>query len=93
MMGLSHTVGQLLAVNTISSVGGGGLRPALTSLITQKADRREQGVVIGLTQSLMSIALITAPLIGTALIQEHLLVLWACWAGLFAAVGFLLGLN
>jgi len=93
MIGLSRTVGQLLAVNTVSSVGGSGLRPALTSLITQKADRREQGVVIGLTQSLMSIAQITAPLIGTVLIQEHLLVVWACWAGLFAAIGFVLGLN
>jgi MFS family permease len=91
MIGLSRTVPQLLAVNTISAVGGSGLRPALTSLITQKADRREQGVVIGLTQSLMSIAQITAPLIGTLLIQEHLLVVWACWAGLFCAIGLLLG--
>lgn len=93
MIGLSRTVGQLLAVNTVSSVGGSGLRPALTSLITQKAHRREQGVVIGLTQSLMSIAQITAPLIGTVLIQEHLLVVWACWAGLFAAIGLVLGLK
>lgn len=91
LTGISRTVGQLLAINTFSSVGGGGLRPALTSLITQKADRREQGVVIGLTQSLMSIAQITAPLIGTELIQQHLLVVWACWAALVAAIGLALG--
>ena len=91
LIGLSRTVGQLLGVNTFTAIGGGGLRPALTSLITQKADRREQGVVIGLTQSLMSIAQITAPLIGTELIQQHLLVVWGCWAALVSAIGLALG--
>ncbi len=42
-VGLTRTVGQLLWVNGLSSVGGAGLRPALTSLITQKAGKREQG--------------------------------------------------
>jgi MFS family permease len=90
LIGFSRTVWQLLSVNAVSSIGGGGLRPTLTSLITQKADRREQGVVIGLTQSLMSIAQITAPLIGNGLIQRQMLWEWACWAGLVSLVGLIL---
>lgn len=89
-LGLSRNVPQLLAVSTISSVGGGGLRPALTSIITQKADRREQGVIIGLTQSLMSVAQITAPIIGNAMIQRQLLAVWAVWCALSAGLAMLL---
>jgi MFS family permease len=89
-IGLSRNIWQLLGVNAFSSIGGGGLRPALTSLITQKADRREQGVIIGLTQSIMSIATITAPIIGNALIQRNLLLIWAVWCGLSAGIAMLL---
>ncbi len=76
-MGFTKTVPQLLWVNAFSSVGAAGLRPALTSLVTQKAGKREQGMIIGLTQSLMSIAQITAPLISGLLIERHYLTTWA----------------
>jgi MFS family permease len=82
--GFTWTIGQLLTVTALSSIGSAGLRPALTSLITQKAGRREQGVIIGLTQSLMSIGQITAPLIAGLLIDHHYLTVWAVWAGLLA---------
>ncbi len=88
--GLSTKVWQLLSVNTLSAVGASGLRPALTSLITQKADRREQGVIIGLTQSLMSVAQITAPIIGNAMIQRDLLIVWAVWCALSAGLALFL---
>jgi DHA1 family tetracycline resistance protein-like MFS transporter len=83
-IGFTHTIGQLLWVTGLSSVGGAALRPALTSLVTQKAGKREQGVIIGLTQSLMSVAQITAPVISGILIQRHFLTAWAVWAGLLA---------
>lgn len=90
-VGFTRTIGQLLCVTTISSLGGAGLRPALTSLITQKAGRREQGVIIGLTQSLMSIAQITAPIISGLLINANdkfhdgrYLTIWAVWGGALA---------
>lgn len=83
-IGLTHTVGQLLVVSGLSSIFGAGLRPALTSLVTQSAGKREQGVILGLTQSLMSIAQILAPLISGVLIERHLLTAWAVWAGLLA---------
>jgi MFS family permease len=81
------------------------LRPALTSLITQSADRREQGVIIGLTQSLMSVAQITAPLIAGVLIgradmhapgapENHLfLTMWAVWAGVLSGLALLFELR
>ena len=83
-IGFTHHLWDLLTVQTVSSVGGGGLRPALTSLITQRASRREQGVVIGLTQSLMSIAQISAPLLAGKLIDLHLLTEWAVMSGMVA---------
>jgi MFS family permease len=90
--GFTHTIGQLLWVNGFASVFGAGLRPALTSLITQRAGKREQGVILGLTQSLMSIAQITAPVLAGFLINAsdrfhdpRFLVIWAEWAGLLAA--------
>ncbi|MGA8026861.1 MAG: MFS transporter [Bryobacteraceae bacterium] len=83
-VGFTHTIPQLLAVIAFSSVGGAGLRPALTSLITQKAGRREQGVILGLTQSLTSVAQITAPVIAGILIDRHYLTTWAVWAGVLA---------
>lgn len=88
-IGLTRTVGQLLWVNGFSSVAGAGLRPALTSSITRQAGRREQGVIIGLTQSLMSIAQIIAPLISGMLIDRHLLTTWAIWAAVLAGLALL----
>lgn len=90
-IGLTRTIGQLLWVAGLANIGGSGLRPALTSVITQKAGKREVGVVIGLTQSLMSIAQIIAPIISGLLINaddryhdQRFLVIWAVWAGVLA---------
>ena len=87
---LTTTVGQLLAVNAFLGIGGAGLRPALTSMITQQAGKREQGVILGLTQSLTSIAQIIAPLIAGLMIDHHYLSLWAVWAGLLGGAALLI---
>lgn len=87
-IGFTRTIPQLLWVAGLANIGGAGLRPALTSLITQEANKREVGVVIGLTQSLMSIAQITAPIISGLLIDHMFLTTWAVWAG--ALAGFAL---
>jgi multidrug resistance protein len=80
----------LLAVGAITSIGTGLLRPVLTSLITQKTDRSEQGTVLGLTQSLQSIASIVAPLISGLLIEHGNLESWAILAAVFSGIGLLL---
>jgi MFS family permease len=92
-IGFTHTITQLLCVAGLANIGGAGLRPALTSMVTQKAGRREQGVILGLTQSLMSVAQITAPLISGLLIDtadkrhdSSFLTIWAIWAGILAGL-------
>lgn len=84
LIGFTQTIAQLLWVLAISSIGAAGLRPALTSLVTQKAGRREQGVILGLTQSLTSVAQITAPVLAGIMINRAWLTEWAVWAGLLA---------
>ena len=93
VLGWTNTFGQLLGANTIGSYGSGVVRPAVTSLITQQVGRREQGVVLGLTQSLTSIAQIVAPVIGGALIDRGWLAAWACATGAAALIGFLISIR
>ncbi len=85
-IGFTQTVGQLLWVMAFSSIFGAGLRPALTSMVTQRAGRREQGVILGLTQSLTSVAQIAAPILAGYMIDRGLLTTWAIWAGVLAGL-------
>ncbi len=71
LLAYTHTVGLLLVVGLISTFGNGVLRPTLTSLITQDAGRHEQGVVLGLMQSLNSMASIFSPMMAGILIGHH----------------------
>lgn len=73
-----------------SSIGNSLLRPALTALVTHEADRTEQGVVLGLTQSLSSIAAVVAPPIAGALITHDLGLVWAWLGAAFGLGGFFL---
>lgn len=88
-VGFTHTVWQLIWVSSLTSIGAAALRPALTSLVTQKAGRREQGLIIGLTQSLMSLAQIITPVISGILIEHRFLTTWAVWAGVLALIALL----
>jgi multidrug resistance protein len=85
-MGFTYTIGQLLVVMTLTAIVGAGLRPALTSLITKQADRRQQGVIIGLTQSLTSVAQIAAPPLAGFIIGREWLTTWAIWGGVLAGL-------
>lgn len=85
-VGFTHTIWQLIWVTSLTSIGSAALRPALTSLITRKAGRNEQGLIIGLTQSLMSMAQIISPVISGILIQRHFLTSWAVLAGILCAL-------
>ena len=79
-LAFTYPIPLLLVVTAVSSSGTGVIRPVLTSLITQKAGRSEQGVVLGLTQSLNSIAAIVSPAVGGLLIDHSLLAGWALLA-------------
>jgi MFS family permease len=93
LLGLSFGLALLLVAASFASFGTGVLRPALTSLITQQVSRSEQGVVLGLNQSLLSIAQIVGPAIAGALIDAQHLTLWALWAALIMAVALLLNFR
>ncbi len=91
LMGFTYRLSGLLVASSIASFGTGVLRPALTSLITQRASREEQGVVLGLTQSLMSVAQIIGPVIAGFLIDRGLLTTWALVGAAVSAVGIVIG--
>jgi MFS transporter, DHA1 family, tetracycline resistance protein len=93
VLGFSQGIGLLLVAATLSSFGTGVLRPALTSLITQQVGRGEQGVVLGLNQSLLSIGQIAGPLIAGALINAGHLSLWAFWAAFIMLVALVLNFR
>ena len=87
-IGNSHGIPELVAGFSLMAFGTSLLRPSLTSLITQSVSRHEQGVILGLNQSLQSVAQIVAPLLGGYLIGQGALTLW----GVVAALGGFLGL-
>jgi multidrug resistance protein len=87
------TIPQLLANMTLGSYGSGVLRPAITAMITHKAGKREQGVVLGLTQSLTSISQIVAPVIAGSLIDAHHTGGWALSVAFVALMGMIVSLR
>jgi len=86
-LGVATSVVVLMLMGTLAAFGNGVIRPALTALITHRAERQEQGVVLGITQALMSMASIVSPVIGGLLIQHQMLTAWAWVAAGLAAVG------
>lgn len=92
-LGLTHSLQPLIAVATLAAFGNGLLRPSLTSRITQAVGRHEQGVVLGISQSLAAIAMTLAPPTGGALINQAprgqiWLVAWASVCAVVSAVAF-----
>jgi MFS family permease len=80
----------LLVAVGLLTLGSTILRPSLTTLITMRAARHRQGMVIGIMQVLMSIAQIVAPVIAGFLIQTQLLSTWAFAGSIFSLIGFAL---
>jgi len=89
LLAFCHSIPMLALATMVTSIGG-LVRPTLTSLITQATPREEQGVVLGLTQSLNSVALIIAPPFGGFLIEHGFLTLWGLAASAVAFVGLML---
>jgi len=89
ILGFCTSIPVLALATAVTSLGG-LVRPTLTSMITQTAPREEQGVVLGLTQSLNSVAMIAAPPLGGFLIDHGWLTGWGLTASAVAIVGLLL---
>src|SRR6185295_927505 len=78
----------IVIVATISAFGNGVLRPIVTSLITQRVGRHEQGIALGISASLNSLSMTLAPPLGGTFLNEGWLVAWT----LVPASAALLGL-
>jgi MFS family permease len=89
ILAFCHSVPILVLATVVSSIGG-LVRPTLTSMITQSASREEQGVVLGLTQSINSACLIVAPPLGGFLITHGVLTAWGLMASSVVFAGFML---
>ena len=91
-LGWVQSIPQMLANATYGAYGG-VVRPSVTALISHKAARREQGVVLGLTQSITSVCQIIAPIVAGALIDRGLLTAWALLAAVVAFLGMIAALR
>lgn len=89
ILAFCSSVPWLVLATAVMSMGS-LVRPALTSLITHAAPREEQGVVLGLMQSLNSGALIVGPLIAGYLIEHGQLTAWGLAAAATAVMGLVL---
>jgi MFS family permease len=92
ILAFCQSIAQLGAATAVMSMGS-LVRPALTSLITQATSREEQGVVLGLTQSLTSVSLIIGPLVSGYLIEHELLTAWGLSATVIALLGLVLAMR
>jgi DHA1 family tetracycline resistance protein-like MFS transporter len=77
----------------LSSFGNGVLRPVITSRITQVVGRHEQGVALGISGSLSSVAMTFAPPTGGLMLQNHWLLAWALVPAVVASLGLLVALR
>jgi multidrug resistance protein len=86
-LSLSRTVSVTLAFLTLSHSGAAVLRPTITARISKRVSPQRQGLVMGVNQSVMSIAAILAPLVVGILIDHGLYVGWALWMSAIAVAG------
>ena len=89
-LGIAASSAMLVVTGILAAYGNSVIRPVLTSLITQQAGRQEQGMVLGITQALMSMASIVAPVVSGLLIEHGMLAAWAWVAAALAGVGVVL---
>jgi MFS family permease len=92
LLAFCTTVPVLIAATAVMSTGS-LVRPSLTTMITHATSRDEQGVVLGLTQSLTSLGMIVGPLLAGYLIEHDLLTSWGLAAAAIAAGGLALAVR
>lgn len=92
LLGVATTLAVLLVSATMSAFGNGVLRPVITSELTQHVGRHEQGVAIGISGSLNSLALTLAPPAGGLLLDHHWLLAWTLVPASVAALGLVTAL-
>ena len=92
ILAVCHSVATLVSATVVMSMGS-LVRPALTTLITRATPQTEQGAVLGLTQSLTSVAMIIGPLASGYLIEHELLTTWGMVAAGISVVALILAVR
>ncbi len=90
-LGYVQPIAPLLVAVGLGAFGNSVLRPALTSLLSQRVTRDEQGVALGLFQSLASLAAISAAPLSGWLIDRGHLTLWGWVSGGCCAAALVVG--
>ena len=88
-LALAAGIPHLVLVATISAFGNGVLRPVITGQVSQAVGPGEQGTVLGINQSLASLAAVLGPALGGILIEQGWLTAWAMTSAGVGALGFL----
>ncbi len=86
ILATSFHLSTLLVSATVSAFGTAVLRPSLTALISKQTPPEHQGLTLGLTQSMNSVAQILAPILAGLMIEHAPLSAWAVVSGLVVAV-------
>jgi MFS family permease len=92
ILAFCHSI-PMLGLATVVTAIGGLVRPTLTSMITQASPREEQGVVLGITQSLTSVSQIAGPALSGFLIQINVLTGLGITVSAVALIGFFLAVR
>lgn len=89
LVGFATTVAMLVIAATVNSFGQGILRPVLTARLTQAVSKTEQGVVLGISGSLGSVAMALSPPTGGLFLDDGYLFAWAMVPTVTSAVGLI----
>ncbi len=76
---------------TLNTFGNAILRPAISGMLSQYAGPKQQGLVFGLNQTLMSIAQIICPLISGLLIEKNWIFFWCLLISVTSLIGVVFG--
>lgn len=91
LLAVREPLWMLVVAIGVMGVSSALLRPSLVSLITQHVAKHEQGMIMGLVQSLLSVCQIIAPMVGGVLIGAGLLKTWAFLAAVLTMLGWAVG--
>lgn len=91
VMAFSPLLAIFLIGITVNTFGNSILRPAISGMLSKNAGPSYQGLVFGLTQTLMSIAQIICPLVSGWLIEKQWTLSWCILISAFSLLGFIFG--
>jgi DHA1 family tetracycline resistance protein-like MFS transporter len=89
LVGLATTVTMLVISSVVNAFGQGILRPVLTARLTHAVARHEQGVVLGISGSLGSVAMFLSPPVGGVLLDNNWLLAWALIPTIVSLLGLI----